>query len=93
MVLIAKWLLEYDPQGRILIITDRDELDKQIESVIKNAGIVSTESPSPRITSRQEFREKLTATTPRVLCALIHKFDLDMQNPPPRLWTILCICG
>ncbi|WAS06302.1 type I restriction endonuclease subunit R [Gloeomargaritales cyanobacterium VI4D9] len=82
MVLIAKWLLEYDPQGRILIITDRDELDKQIESVIKNAGIVSTESPSPRITSRQEFREKLTATTPRVLCALIHKFDLDMQNPP-----------
>jgi type I restriction enzyme R subunit len=31
MVLIAKWLLEHDPDGRILVITDRDELDKQIE--------------------------------------------------------------
>ena len=83
MVLIAKWLLEYDPQGRILIITDRDELDRQIETVIKNAGIVSADSPSLRITSRQEFREKLTAVTPRILCALIHKFDLDIQDPPP----------
>jgi type I restriction enzyme R subunit len=30
MVLIAKWLLEHDPEARILVITDRDELDKQI---------------------------------------------------------------
>lgn len=29
MVLIAKWLLEYAPETRILVITDRDELDKQ----------------------------------------------------------------
>ena len=38
MVLIAKWLLEHDPEARILVITDRDELDKQIEGVMKNAG-------------------------------------------------------
>ena len=31
MVLLAKWLLEHDPEARILVITDRDELDKQIE--------------------------------------------------------------
>ena len=31
MVLVAKWLLEHDPDARILIVTDRDELDKQIE--------------------------------------------------------------
>jgi adenylylsulfate kinase-like enzyme len=31
MVLVAKWLLEHDPDARILVITDRDELDKQIE--------------------------------------------------------------
>ena len=31
MVLIAKWLLEHDPDARILVVTDRDELDKQIE--------------------------------------------------------------
>ena len=39
MVLIAKWLLEHDPEARILVVTDRDELDKQIEGVMKNAGV------------------------------------------------------
>jgi type I restriction enzyme R subunit len=83
MVLIAKWLLEHDPEARILIITDRDELDKQIAGVMKNAGVVGKDSPSPRITSRAEFDEKLSATTPRLLCALIHKFDLDLKGEPP----------
>ena len=83
MVLIAKWLLEHDPEARILIITDRDELDKQIEGVMKNAGVVGADSPSPRITSRAEFVEKLSATTPRLLCALIHKFDLDLKGAAP----------
>ncbi|XHX75697.1 MAG: type I restriction endonuclease subunit R (plasmid) [Stenomitos frigidus ULC029] len=85
MVLIAKWLLEYDPEARILIITDRDELDKQIEGVMKNASVVDENSPSPRITSRAQFAEKLAATLPRVLCALIHKFDLDLKSAPPRI--------
>ena len=83
MVLIAKWLLEHDPEARILIVTDRDELDKQIEGVMKNAGVIGEDSPSPRITSRAEFVEKLSATTPRLLCALIHKFDLDLKGEPP----------
>jgi type I restriction enzyme R subunit len=85
MVLIAKWLLEHDPEARILIITDRDELDKQIEGVMKNAGVVGADSPSPRITSRGQFIEKLSATTPRLLCALIHKFDLDLTGAPPPI--------
>ena len=84
MVLIAKWLLEHDPDARILVVTDRDELDKQIEGVMKNAGIVGADSPSPRITSRREFVEKLGAATPRLLCALVHKFDpADLDGPPP----------
>lgn len=85
MVLLAKWLLEHDPEGRVLIITDRDELDKQIEGVMKNAGVIGADSPSPRISSRAEFVEKLGAATPRLLCALIHKFDTaDLKgNPPP----------
>ena len=85
MVLIAKWLLEHDPEGRILIITDRDELDKQIEGVLKNAGIVGEESPSCRITSRSEFVQKLAAPTPRVLCALLHKFERDLKIDPPPI--------
>ena len=84
MVLVAKWLLEHDPDARILVITDRDELDKQIEGVMKNAGVIGAESPSPRITSRAEFVEKLGAATPRLLCALIHKFDVaDLKGERP----------
>ncbi len=80
MVLVAKWLLEHDPDARILVITDRDELDKQIEGVMKNAGVIGAESPSPRITSRAEFVAKLATTSPRLLCALIHKFGTKKQS-------------
>lgn len=86
MVLIAKWAMEYDPEARVLIITDRDELDKQIEGVMRNAGVVGENSPSPRITSRSDFVQKLGATTPRLLCALIHKFDAsDLNGTPPAV--------
>ncbi|MFO1493340.1 MAG: type I restriction endonuclease subunit R [Lysobacterales bacterium] len=85
MVLIAKWLLEHDPDARILVITDRDELDKQIVGVMRNAGVIGRDSPSPRITSRAEFVDKLAAPTPRLLCALIHKFEPDLRGPAPRV--------
>lgn len=86
MVLIAKWLLEHDPEARILVITDRDELDKQIVGVMRNAGVIGEDAPSPRITTRAELVEKLGATTPRLLCALIHKFDTtDLKGEPPRV--------
>jgi type I restriction enzyme R subunit len=84
MVLLAKWLLEHDPDARILVVTDRDELDKQIEGVMKNAGVIGADSPSLRITARAEFVQKLGAATPRLLCALVHKFDpADLNGPPP----------
>ena len=84
MVLLAKWILEQEPDARVLVITDRDELDKQIEGVMKNAGVIGRDSASPRITLRVQFVEKLGATTPRLLCALIHKFDVtDLKGDPP----------
>ena len=73
MVLLAKWILEHDPDGRVLIITDRDELDKQIEGVMKNSGVIGEEAPSPRITSRQDFLDKLSATTPRHPRIMCHR--------------------
>ena len=86
MVLLAKWLLEHDPAARVLVVTDRDELDKQIEGVMKNAGVVAEDAPSPRISSRAELVAKLGATLPRLLCALIHKFDpSDLKGPPPPI--------
>lgn len=86
MVLMAKWLLEHDPQARVLVVTDRDELDKQIEAVMRNAGVIGEGSAPPRITSRADFVQKLSATTPRLLCALIHKFDAaDLKGEPPPI--------
>ena len=84
MVLIAKWLLEHDAQARVLVVTDRDELDKQIEGVMKNAAVIGANSPSPRITSRNELVYKLGQPEPRLLCALVHKFDAaDLHGEPP----------
>jgi type I restriction enzyme R subunit len=86
MVLLAKWLLEHDPEARILVVTDRDELDKQIEGVMKNAGVIGENSPSPRIQNRAEFVAKLGASAPRLLCALLHKFDpADLNGTPPHI--------
>ena len=85
MVLLAKWLMEHDPDARILVITDRDELDDQIARVMLNAGVIGEDAPSPGITSRAQFVEKLGATTPRLLCALIHKFDLDLKSDAPPI--------
>ena len=84
MVLLTKWIFEQDPAARVLVVTDRDELDKQIEGVMKNAGVVGQDAASPRITSRAQFVEKLGATVPRLLCALVHKFDVsDLEGDPP----------
>ena len=86
MVLIAKWLLEFDPHARVLVITDRDELDKQIVGVMRNAGVIGEDAASPRITSRAELVDKLGAATPRLMCALIHKFDTtDLKGEPPKV--------
>ena len=84
MVLLAKWILEQDPDARVLVVTDRDELDKQIEGVMRNAGVIGPDAASPRITTRNQFVERLGAATPRLLCALIHKFDTtDLTGSPP----------
>ena len=97
MVLLAKWLLEHDPEARVLIITDRDELDKQIEGVMKNSGVVGAQSPSPRISSRQDFLTKLASPSPRLLCSLLHKIDAtDLTGAVPpvhgRLYVFVDEC-
>jgi len=86
MVLLAKWIMEQDPDARILIITDRDELDKQIAGVMRNAGVIPETEPSPRITSRARFIEAISAPTPRLLCALVHKFETtDLEGELPAV--------
>ena len=69
MVYLAKWILENNPNSRVAILTDRDELDKQIESVFK-----ATDEKIYRTKSGRDLMQKLSNPTPRLLCSLVHKF-------------------
>lgn len=69
MVLLAKWILENNPDARVAIITDRDELDKQIERVFSEAG-----ETIYRTSSGCDLMSQLGQATPRLLCSLVHKF-------------------
>ena len=69
IVWLTKWIREHNPNARILIITDRDELDKQIEKVF-----MGVDEQIVRIKSGADLIEKLNNTTPWLLCSLIHKF-------------------
>jgi type I restriction enzyme R subunit len=75
MVLLAKWILENNPNARVAIITDRDELDKQIEGVFTEMG-----EAIKRTTSGRDLMQQLGQAKPRLLCSLVHKFgkrDVD----------------
>lgn len=75
MVSLAKWIFEHNPNARVAIITDRDELDKQIERVFKDTG-----EEIYRTKSGVDLIGKLEEPSPRLLCSLIHKFhkkDVD----------------
>ncbi|MBI5485238.1 MAG: HsdR family type I site-specific deoxyribonuclease [Deltaproteobacteria bacterium] len=69
MVLLAKWILENKPNARVVIVTDRDELDKQIEGVFTAAS-----HPMTRASSGRDLMTQLGQATPRLLCSLVHKF-------------------
>jgi type I restriction enzyme, R subunit len=75
MVMLAKWILENNPNARVAIITDRDDLDAQIERVFAEAG-----EPIKRTTSGRDLMNQLGQAKPRLLCSLVHKFgrrDVD----------------
>jgi type I restriction enzyme R subunit len=69
MVLLAKWILENNPNARVAIVTDRDELDKQIEGVFTEVG-----EPIKRTSSGRDLMTQLGQASPRLLCSLVHKF-------------------
>ncbi|MCL1620344.1 type I restriction endonuclease subunit R [Ralstonia pseudosolanacearum] len=75
MVLLARWILENNPHARVAIITDRDELDKQIERVFTDAG-----ETVYRTNSGRDLMQQLGQASPRLLCSLVHKFGLDARG-------------
>ncbi|NMC58076.1 MAG: HsdR family type I site-specific deoxyribonuclease, partial [Candidatus Methanofastidiosa archaeon] len=76
MVLLAKWILENNSNARVVILTDRDELDKQIEGVFKDA-----DEQIYRTQSGKDLMVQLGQAKPRLICTLIHKFGRkDVEN-------------
>ena len=75
MVWLAKWIRENREGSRVLIITDRTELDEQIEKVFKGVHeqIYRTQSGSDLI-------EKLNGTEESLLCSLVHKFSRHSED-------------
>jgi len=69
MVWLAKWLRENVTDGRVLLITDRDELDKQIEKVFRGVDeqIYRTKSGADLIATLNRNEKWL-------VCSLVHKF-------------------
>ncbi|MBQ3098504.1 MAG: HsdR family type I site-specific deoxyribonuclease [Kiritimatiellae bacterium] len=72
MVWLAQWIKEHRPDARVVIITDRDELDKQITNGFKEAG----EKPY-RATSGADLIATLNGSRERLISTLIHKFGAN----------------
>ncbi|MGW4579027.1 type I restriction endonuclease subunit R [Rhodococcus aetherivorans] len=78
MVWLAKWIRENQPDARVLLITDRTELDEQIEKVFNgvNEQIYRTRSGADLIST-------LNASKQWLICSLVHKFraaDSDSED-------------
>lgn len=69
MVWLSKWIRENIPNSRVLIVTDRDELDDQIEGDFLgvNEEIIRTKSGA-------DLLAKLGDPKYSLICSLVHKF-------------------
>lgn len=69
MVWLTKWIIENIDNSRVVIITDRDELDDQIESLFFDVGERVT-----RAKSCANLRDILDKDDDPIVCSLIHKY-------------------
>lgn len=75
MVWIAKWIRENIDDSRVLIITDRTELDEQIEKVFKGV-----DENIYRTKSGQDLLEQLNKKDNSLIASLVHKFGRGESN-------------
>lgn len=69
MVWLTKWIIENIADSRVVIITDRDELDDQIESLFFDVG-----ENVKRAKSCADLRDALNKNENSIVCSLIHKY-------------------
>ncbi len=69
MVWLAKWILSTVTDSRVLIITDRTELDEQIKGVFYGVG-----ETIYRTKSGTDLINQLNTKDKNLICSLVHKF-------------------
>ncbi|MCU7844856.1 MAG: HsdR family type I site-specific deoxyribonuclease [Candidatus Thiodiazotropha sp. (ex Monitilora ramsayi)] len=69
MVWLAKWIRENVEDARVLVVTDRTELDEQIEGVYEGV-----DEEIYRTSSGTDLVATLNEAKPWLLCSLVHKF-------------------
>ena len=69
MVWLAKWIRENVTDSRVLIVTDRTELDEQIEKVFNGV-----DEAIYRTNSGADLIATLNQPNPWLMCSLVHKF-------------------
>lgn len=75
MVWLAKWIREHVTDSRVLIITDRTELDEQIEKVFQGVS-----ESIYRTASGADLVRVLNAGEEWLLCSLVHKFGTSEEG-------------
>ncbi|MGW7429634.1 type I restriction endonuclease subunit R [Streptomyces sp. NPDC054861] len=69
MVWLAKWIREHQDDARVLLITDRTELDEQIEKVFNGVN-----EQIYRTSSGVDLLGTLNKSAEWLICSLVHKF-------------------
>jgi len=75
MVWLAKWIRENVEKSRVLIITDRTELDQQIEKVF-----TGVEEEIYRTKNGKDLIGILNDSKEWLMCSLVHKFGTDEKK-------------
>ena len=75
MVWLAKWIRENVDNSRILIITDREELDDQIEKLY-----LGVDEKIYRTKSGRDLITTLNNTSPWLIASLVHKFGRNSEE-------------
>ncbi|WP_180374555.1 type I restriction endonuclease subunit R [Helicobacter pylori] len=85
MVWLTQWLRKNLKQARILIVTDRRELDAQIQGVFLGIG-----EAIYRADSKKDLLSVLFENKKFLVSSLMHKFDdNDLKQPVLKEWVVL----
>ncbi len=81
MVMLTKLLKQIYPNSKIIVVTDRIDLDEQIQGTFKNTDI-----KAGRASSGSDLIEKLQSGV-SMITTLVHKFEIDLLIVVDKLLT------